>query len=257
MPNDSQQKEFKLHWKWVILSVLVGLIIVGSSYYLIAPVFHNKEILALVMLVGFILMGAIIGYFSPGNTINEVTLGGGLVMLIMLWLLYFFKAELKYSVWANLFLFLLGVAFSWVGGWAGEKIQASSELTEEEKTKKFLWKWVLIGGIIGFALNILLVLVLATIFSAYIYKSAFAGFAISFMTTGFIVGIKSPGITLKEPAVAGLLVVILDWVFLNFIIKLSVTPYLMLGLAIGFLLALFGAYLGEKFQKSLKPKQSE
>jgi len=253
-----EKKEMKLHWKWVLLSVVVGLAIVGSSYYLVAPMFHSKEILALVMLVGFILMGAIIGYFSPGVTINEVTLGGGFVMLIMLWLLYFFKSELRYSPIINLLLFLLGLAFSWVGGWVGEKLQGDQTSQEEAQSKKFLWKWVLVGAVVGFALNVLFVAILATLFSAYLYKFAFTGFVVSFIVTGFAVGVKSPGVTLKEPALAGLLVVLLDWIFLNFIIHLRLSSlFLTTGLIIGFLFTLFGAWLGEKYQESLKPKQAQ
>ena len=57
--------------------------------------------------------------------------------------------------------------------------------------------------------------------------------------------------TLSEPAVAGLLAVILDWLFLQFIISLRVPAmYVIIGLIMGFLISLFGAWLGEVYQKS-------
>jgi hypothetical protein len=81
------------------------------------------------------------------------------------------------------------------------------------------------------------------------------------VVTGFIVGVKSPGVTLREPAVAGLLVVILDWIFLRFVILLSsqtlLTRYFIVGLIMGFLISLFGAWLGEKYQQSAEEKKKE
>ena len=233
----------------------MGLIIVGASYFIVAPTFHSGEIQALVMLVGFVATGAIIGYFSPGITINEASVGGALVMLVMLWLIYLTKMNIQFSLLINLLLLILGVGFSWVGGWAGEKLQGDEASAAEAQVRKFLWKWVIVGVIVGFALNILFVFLLSTLFLIHLFKFAFVGFIVSFVVTGFIVGIKSPGVTLKEPAVAGLLAVLLDWIFLKFIIFLRVpTMYLVVGLIIGFMISLFGAWLGEKYQQSAVKK---
>ena len=128
--------EPKLQWKWVILSVIAGLIIVGSSYFIVAPTFHRAQVQAIVMLVGFIVTGAIIGYYSPGITINEASVGGALVMLVMLFLLYITKAEIHFSAAINLLLLILGVGFSWVGGWAGEKLQGDDTSTGEVKNRQ-------------------------------------------------------------------------------------------------------------------------
>jgi hypothetical protein len=46
---------------------------------------------------------------------------------------------------------------------------------------------------------------------------------VSFVLMGFVVGFKSPGITLREPDLAGLLEVILDWIYLRFIITYKVS----------------------------------
>jgi uncharacterized membrane protein YwaF len=73
---------------------------------------------------------------------------------------------------------------------------------------------------------------------------------------GFIIGYKSPGITLREPAVAGILAVILDWVFLRFIVSLRVPAmYLVVGLILGFMMSFFGAWLGEKYQQITEEKK--
>jgi hypothetical protein len=252
----SAHNEPKLQWKWVILSVIAGLIIVGASYFIVAPTFHSAQVQAIVMLVGFIVTGTIIGYFSPGITINEASVGGALVMVVMILLLYITKAEIHFSAAINLLLLILGVGFSWVGGWAGEKLQGDVTSLQESKSQEFIWKWVIVGVIVCFALNILFVFILSKFFLVHIFKFAFVGFVISFMVAGFIVGFKSPGITLKEPAVAGLLAVLLDWVYLRYIVSLRVPGiYITVGLIMGFLISLFGAWLGEKYQQSIAPKE--
>ena len=131
----------------------------------------------------------------------------------------------------------------------------------EKNIKKFLWKWVLVGTVIGFAMNVLFVFLLSRFFPPHIFKLATGGFIVSFVLTGIIVGVKSPGVTLREPAIAGLLVVILDWIFLRFILSLSAqtlpTIYLIVGLIMGFLFSLFGAWIGELFQQSSEEKKLE
>jgi hypothetical protein len=252
----SAHNEPKLQWKWVILSVIAGLIIVGASYFIVAPTFQSGQVQAVVMLVGFIVTGAIIGYYSPGITINEASVGGVLVMVVMLILLYITKAEIHFSASINLLLLILGLGFSWVGGWAGEKLQGDDTASEEVHNQKFLWKWVIVGVIVCFALNILFVFLISKFFPVHMFRSAFIGFVVSFVVTGFIIGYKSPGITLKEPAVAGLLAVLLDWVYIRYIVSLRVPGlYLTVGLILGFMISFFGAWLGEKYQQSIVKKE--
>ncbi len=253
--TNSAHIESKLQWKWVILSVIAGLIIVGASYFIVAPIFQSGQVQSVVMLVGFIVTGAIIGHYSPGITIKEATIGGTLVMIVMLLLLYITKQEIHFSAAINMLLLILGIGFSWVGGWAGEKLQGDEDAAAEAKNQKFLWKWVIVGVIVCFALNILFVFLISRFFPVHMYRSAFMGFVVSFVVTGFIIGYKSPGITLKEPAVAGLIAVILDWVYIRYIVSLRVPGlYLTVGLILGFLLTFFGAWLGEKYQQSIIPK---
>ncbi len=251
MANDASMETSGLQWKWVALGVIAGLAIVGASYFIVAPTFHSDEIQALVMLVGYAVTGVIVGYFSPGVTIKEATIAGFLVLLAMLGLLYATKADLIENPSINLLLLMLGVAFSWVGGWVGEKLQGT---TADAHTTSFQWKWVITGVVLGFALNVLFVFLLAPAFRIDM-NVILAAFIVSFVATGFIVGYKSPGVTLKEPALAGLLSVAVDWLFLEFGISLPVPGrYLVAGLAIGFLFALFGAWLGEKYQEAVANK---
>ena len=260
MSNGDTTQAKGIEWKWVIAAVIAGLIIVGASYFIVAPTFHSAEIQALVMLVGFVVTGAIIGYFSPGVTIKEPAIGGALVMVLMLALLYIRGAEeIPHSQIINLLLMLLGVGFSWVGGWAGEKLQGDAQSAAEKGATHFQWKWVLTGVVIGFALNVLFVFLLAPVFKINM-DVALVAFIVSFIVTGFIVAYKSPGVTLKEPAVAGLITVGIDWVFLRLVLNLSYDTLrpavLVSGLVIGFLFALLGAWLGEKYQASEEQRKA-
>lgn len=257
MSDGSMNASSPLQWKWVIIGVIVGLVIVGVSYFAVAPTFHSPPIQALVMLSGFVVMGIIVGYFSPGVTLREPTIAGALVLLIMLGLLSIMGEELTQSIERNVLGLLLGVGMSWMGAWVGEKLQGSEGHEEHETRRLFtdlLWKWVIVGVVLGFALNVLLVFVLAPLFKINL-NVAFFLFTVSFVLTGFVVGLKSPGVTLKEPALAGFLAVILDWLFLEYGIELTVPGgYLAFGLVLGFFLTLFGAWLGERYQIALEQK---
>ncbi|MBI5464809.1 MAG: hypothetical protein HY966_07665 [Ignavibacteriales bacterium] len=256
MAEETKQAS-RFEWKWVISAVIAGLVIVGASYFIVAPTFHSAEIQVLVMLVGYIGTGAIIGYFSPGVTINEASVGGLFVSILMYFILKITGAPELHSPTVNFLLLALGIGFAWVGGWAGEKLQGDESSAAEKHAAGFQWKWVVIGVVVGFALNILFVFLLAPALKINL-RFELAAFIISFVATGFVVGYKSPGVTITEPAVAGLISVVLDWIFLKFALGFTgetlSTSVLSVGLSIGFLFAMFGAWLGEKYQESLEKK---
>ncbi len=246
-----------LQWKWVIIGALVGLVIVGASYYITEQTFHNIQIQILVMLVGCAVTGAVVGYFSPGVTIKEAAIAGTIVVLAMAGFLYGVDAAVAKNVGINVLLIVLGIPVSWVGGWAGENLQGSEvNLDEELKSDKIQWKWVITSVVVGFALNVLFVFLPSKIFNVDL-NVALVAFLVSFVIAGFIVGYKSPGVTIKEPAFAGIIAVILEWLFLEFGLQLGIAvPYLIAGLALGFLFTLIGAWLGEKYQDAVGKRVS-
>ena len=261
MSDSTTQQVTGMEWKWVIAGVIAGLIIVGASYYIVAPVFHSPAIQTLVMMVGFSVTGVIVGYFSPGVTIKEAGIGGAIVMVLIMILMALTgdQENLVQDKLIDFLLLLLGVGFAVAGAWAGEKLQGEgAEATEEEKADDIIhWKWVLAAVVIGFALNALFVFLTAPVFQLNM-GVALVAFLVSFLITGFIVGYKSPGVTLKEPAIAGIFTVIIDWVFLEFGIHLQIAAdNLISGLALGFLFSLLGAWLGEKYQESQESGRTE
>ncbi|MBI4417134.1 MAG: hypothetical protein HY563_00050 [Ignavibacteriales bacterium] len=258
--NGSSNQSPGLQWKWVLIGVAVGAAIAATAFLVVLPTFNAPAIQALVLLAGFIATGGIVGYASPGVTIKEASVAGGLVALLAIILLYATGKALGQDMLRNLLLLALGFGLSWIGAWMGEKLQGSEGHSEEEMKRLFTdvqAKWVIVGVILGFALNVLTVFIFTPIFNVRL-DVAFGAFLLSLTVTGFVVAYKSPGVTLKEPAIAGFLAVLLDWSFLEFMLDLHVSGgYLAFGLILGFCLALFGAWLGEKYQMSVENKEAE
>jgi len=147
---------------------------------------------------------------------------------------------------------------SLAGAWMGEKLQGSFENKAEpsEPAEAFQWKWVLAGLALGFVLNVLFVFLLAPLFNINL-NLVHVAFSFSFVLTGFIVGYKSPGVTIKEPALAGAIAVIVEWLFIQYGISLPIPAgYIAFGVVEGFLLTLFGAWLGERYQLAKRTKET-
>jgi hypothetical protein len=235
-------------WKWVLIGVVVGMAIIGSSFMIVVPTFHSTAILALVVLIGFVVTGAIVGYFSPGVTIREAFFAG--LILMFIFALAFSATSLGTGQSKQLIYLLLAFSglLTLAGAWMGEKLQGSFEKKSDKDELAFQWKWVLAGLALGFALNVLFVFLLAPLFNIDLSLIHIA-FSFSFVLTGFIVAYKSPGVTIKEPAVAGAVAVIGEWLFIQYAIRLPVPAgYVAFGVVEGFLLTLFGAWLGERYQ---------
>ncbi|MEX2116236.1 MAG: hypothetical protein WEB37_05065 [Bacteroidota bacterium] len=255
----SSNQPSRLQWKWVLVGVAVGVGIAAASFLIVVPTFRSIPIQALVLLAGFVASGAIVGYASPGVTIKEASVAGGMVALLMIILLYATGAALGQDLMRNILLLVLGFGLSWIGAWVGEKLQGSEDHDEAETKRLFTdvsAKWVIVGVILGFALNVLAVFIITPIFNTSL-DVAFGAFLFSLAVTGFIVAYKSPGVTLKEPAIAGFLAVLLDWSFLEFMLDMEVSGgYLAFGLILGFCLNLFGAWLGEKYQMAVEEREA-
>lgn len=252
MSDDTAKTSTPTQWKWVLIGVVVGIVIIGASFLIVAPTFHSVAIQALVVLVGFVVTGAVVGYFSPGVTIREAFFSGLILMFIFAIVFSIVPSVEGQSKQLVFLLLVFSGLLAQAGGWMGEKLQGTLEEKVDAAAQKvgFQWKWVLAGLALGIALNILFVFLLAPLFNinlSYIHLS----FSISFVLLGFIIGYKSPGVTLKEPAVAGAIAVIGEWLFLQYGLELPVpVGYIAFGVVEGFLLTLFGAWLGERYQLS-------
>jgi hypothetical protein len=225
---------------------VIGIVFMTISFLSVSSTFHSLEIQVLVTTAGFVLIGAIVGYFSPGVTIREAMIAGLITMLVMGGIIIAIDAEIGHDKTMMGLLLLFSCVFSLVGGWIGEKLQGTLE--ENETPSAFQYKWVIVGTVLGFVLNVLFVFLLPKLYNLNLQIMSFV-FAFSFVVTGFVVGYKSPGVTIKEPAVAGAIAIVIEYVFIQFLLGLDVSlAILLIGLAEGFLLTFFGAWLGERYQ---------
>jgi hypothetical protein len=258
MSDEITKTAVPTQWKWVVIGVIVGVVIIGGSFFVVAPTFHSTAIQSLVLLIGFVVTGAVVGYFSPGVTIKEALFAGVILMFIFALIFVATSWGTGQSTEMIILLLVFGGILSQAGAWMGEKLQGSLE-TKGGTAKAdvgFQWKWVLAGLALGLSLNVLFVFLLAPLLIIDLERIHVA-FAVSFVLLGFIIGYKSPGVTLKEPAVAGAIAVVFEWLFIQFGIQLSVpVGYIAFGVVEGFMLALFGAWLGERYQLAKESKKT-
>ncbi|MCX6136454.1 MAG: hypothetical protein NTV54_03040 [Ignavibacteriales bacterium] len=246
MADESGNTKATLQWKWVLIGVIVGVVFMTVSFLSVVSTFHNTPIQLLVTTAGFILIGAIVGYLSPGVTIREAMIAGIITMLVMAGIIVAIDAEVGHDKVMMAVLLLFSGIFSLVGGWIGENLQGT--LKGNENPASFQYKWVIVGTVVGFVLNVLFVFLLPKLYNMDLQIMSFI-FAFSFVVTGFVVGLKSPGVTLKEPAVAGAIAIVIEYLFIQLSLGVEVPmTYLLIGLAEGFLLTFFGAWAGEYVQ---------
>ena len=258
MSDETTKTATPTQWKWVVIGVVVGVVIIGGSFFIVAPTFHSTAIQSLVLLIGFVVMGAVVGYFSPGVTIREALFAGLILMFIFALVFSVTPWGAGQSTQMIILLLVFSGILSQAGAWMGEKLQGSFEKKDGSAKDDvgFQWKWVFAGLALGLALNVLFVFLLAP-FLVIDLERIHIAYAVSFVLMGFIIGYKSPGVTLKEPAVAGVIAVIFEWLFIQYGIQLSVpVGYIAFGVVEGFMLALFGAWLGERYQLTKESKKA-
>ncbi len=241
-----------LEWKWIIIGVIAGTTLCLSLHQMISQTFHIPLIPTFMSLLGFVVMGIVIGYKSEGYTIKEPAIGGAITMLLVaIILIYGFNYQ--FSGWELVAGAVLGLLLGLLGGWVGEQIQVTPEEMakelEDDKQGKLQWGWILAGTVVAFTLNSFFV-----IGGFALLKFSFVGIlsalGASFLLGGLLIGYFSPGVTIKEAAIAGALSVILNGIFLYSFSLLMTNElvYVGEGLVGGFILSLLGGWLGEKLQ---------
>lgn len=242
-------------WKWVIRGVVVGAIVMGVIVGVTARGFHNFFIPSLIACTGFVVTGIIVGYYSPGVTIREAAVGGAiLAVLLLVSLLTVFGHRM--SVVQTIITLVFGYLLSLVGAWVGERLQ-EDRAESARGGRGMQWRWVFIGSIVAVVLNSLGVFGLAPLLN-YNLTAVFITFLVTFVIAGYIVGYFSPGVTIKEAALAGLITIIVDWALVEFGLEIPVPLSSMLfAMTAGFLLTMLGAWLGERLQVSMQHKKTQ
>lgn len=245
---EAPQKSFE--WKWMIIGTIVGVLLAVLLVYIMSETFHTYYVPTFIGLLSFIITGIIIGYKSPGYTLREPAVGGALAIIITLALVHYgfqYTPPVTQMVLAP----VIGFFFALIGGWVGEELQGSATRAAEKKSIAGLeWAWIITGAIIGFILSNVFVFGFFALFHFGV-SGILTSLGLSFVCTGIIVGYKSPGVTIKEAAIAGVLGVILNFLLVYYGFGADDIPvaYMAIGLAGGFILSLIGGWLGEVMQK--------
>lgn len=252
MTTEATASKGGLEWKWIIAGVFAGTALCLSLYLMVAKTFHIPLIPTYMSLLGLVVMGIIIGYKSEGYTIMEPAIGGFLTLILTglaLSSVFGFTFTMMELGVASVMGLILGL----IGGWVGEQIQITPEELvkelEDDKKGGLQWGWIIAGTVIAFIFNAFFV-----IGGFALLKFGVTGILLalsaSFLFAGLLVGYFSPGVTIMEAGIAGVLSVILNALFLySFnLLMMEESIYVIEELAAGFVLSLIGGWLGEKLQ---------
>lgn len=248
------RKSSGLQWKWIGIGTVIGVVLTTFLFQIMSDTFNSFYIPLFIGLLSYVIMGIIIGYKSPGYTLKEPAIAGVFAVIITIAILHYvfdYSPPEGQMIAAPFLAFVLAL----VGGWVGEELQGSHErAAETKKVGGFEWAWVITGTVIGFILNNIFVYGLFALL-----RFGVAGILISlgasFIVAGIIVGYKSPGVTIKEAALAGVLGVIINFFFIYYGFgAMFDMQFLIIGLAGGFILSFVGGWVGEEMQKRKEAK---
>ncbi len=256
MTTEATASKGGLEWKWILTGVVAGTALCLSLHLMMARTYHDSLIPTFMSLLGFVVMGIVIGYKSEGYTIKEPAIGG-FITLVLVGNILAMGFDYNFTLLEKLLAPVVGLILGLIGGWTGEQIQITPEEIvkelEEDKKGGLQWGWILAGTVIAFIFNAFFV-----IGGFALLKFGMGGIVIalgaSFLFAGLLVGYFSPGVTIREAGIAGGLSVILNAVFLYSSEKLfkGELVYVPVGLAVGFVLSLIGGWLGEKLQSFME-----
>lgn len=246
-----------LDTKALITSAILGIIIVLAVTFLIGSQFGSPVLPFMAMFSGYILTGIIAGWLSKGETILEPGLASALVAIVSYivvasWDLNCFKLLPSQAFHTNMILVALnGIILTFVGAWAGEKFQGTLDNSGGTQNTGIEWAWVLCGTVFGVAVSLLLSTAIVIFFGAYVEYLTVA-FVIGIFFTGFTVGFRSPGVTMKEAAFAGFFALVAAFDIFKITLDQDstlLTPGLLIaGFLLSLLVAFGGGFAGEKFQ---------
>ena len=236
------------------ISALIGTVLVLGLSYISGSKFATPPFPIMAILSGFIATGIIAGIISKEKTILEPGIAAIIVSIISAFVLPSFQLKgLMDMNQASFWLVLAnGVIMTFMGAWAGEYIQGEEDTKAE--TSSIEWGWIICGGIIGVAVSMLLASsVVVLLGGGFLLSYHLVAFIVGLFCTGMLVGWRSPGITIREAALAGFLTVIIDLDAIMLTLGLEneqLTSLLMFGAAIGVVVALIGGFIGEKIQSN-------
>jgi len=258
-----------IEWFWVIAGSIIGLILIGSFVFITSLKFHTHAIPYLIGALSFAVTGMILGHFSPGHTVKEAAVAGLIIPVVGISMIYLdiIKSPMQFgditfeilnkddlTIGVIIILIVGGGLLTQLGGWVGEELEGY-----DHPTKFIQWHWIIVASVIGFILNCYVLFFLVPLVFKLIPILIFL--ALSLLVSGIIAGYKSPGHTELECGIAGVVTILLDYLFLKIGLDYSdeLIPfwYLLVGIVGGAVFGLLGGYLGEKIQTKEAAEQKE
>lgn len=236
-------------WGWMAIGIVVGSLLIATF---VGVVWQEQPRPGVALLVGgltFVLAGIFVGFNSPGQTVVEPGVAGGIIAIaaasILSGLGVFPVGAPTVVLWL-----VVGSLLAALGGWVGELMQGT--IGAETVGRKIQWPWIVVGVVLGFVFNIYFVFVGRALFELG-SMGIMTSFGLSFLLTGFFVGFFSPGVTLAEPAIAGVFLVVANTAVasLGFHAPFPVGA-IFLGFIGAFCLALAGGWVGELVQEDTR-----
>lgn len=127
-------KQGKLQWGWILAGTVIAFIF--NAFFVIGGFALLKfGVGGIIMALGasFLLAGLLVGYFSPGVTIMEAGIAGGLSVVLNAVFLYASSLLMVEESEYVLEGLAIGFVLSLIGGWLGEKLQSFMEDDREHE----------------------------------------------------------------------------------------------------------------------------
>ncbi len=241
------------------VSTIVGVILVLLMSWLTGNEFATPVFPFLAILSAYLISGMVSGLVSKGETIAEPGVSSILTGIITFFVIKSMGLHCFDKLGGEVFnvnmilLTLNGIILTFAGAWAGEKLQGTFE-KKSKTTEEFIeWGWIMAGTIFGVTVSIFLSNIIIKLFGLNL-SPLFISLALGLFVTGWIIGLRSPGVTIKEAAIAGLLTAVVNLDIFKFTLDPDTTTLTSLTifgtLALGMIAALIGAVAGEKMQEA-------
>jgi len=242
-----------MRWWWVLGVVLIGSAAIGLFLYLVDPRVEQPAVAASILLLSVMLVGTIVGYRSEGETILETGVGG-LVLLLLTAFITRGILGIDVPLIALLYSVFLVPLVCMLGGWTGEMLQGTLEEAHEDRAVD--WPWVFVSIVVGITFSGYAVFLCQALLD-FGPDESLAIFAASFLLTGWVVGHFSPGVTMVEPAIAAVLMIVVDvGLVILWFDGMSRLQLILIGFGGGMVMALIGGWLGERTQRTLRTRKS-
>ncbi|TAE23023.1 MAG: hypothetical protein EAZ92_15055 [Candidatus Kapaibacterium sp.] len=232
-----------------LISAFVGSVITLFLAYISASSFSALPFPIIAMLCGYVITGIVEGILSKGVTILEPAIGAVLVGIVLFIVVPLMSVPGFHDLDTIVLSVVLmnGVLLSALGGWVGEKLQGTldDDIPDESPLD---WSWVLCGAVLGTTITMLLSSSLVVILGYHLLNHALV-FVFGLFVAGFVIGVRSPGVAVKESVVAGFLAVVLNVDI--FCLSLGMLPLggVVGGIVIGITATFAGSWVGEKVQE--------